>query len=213
MPGATQLSLRDQADANDNLRVSDSGLVTVRNGIIINQGGMTISVGPLNTNSTITTSQEVTGGDLKASGGTVGVFSTPSRLLGKRGSSAGAPTTGTYNTGDIGMDVNATLFTCNAGGSPGSWGGIGWVHWQRYVVGPGGAGDTSSNPGGDLPMPSGFNHAMVVVSKAIDTSSSTNAAFAGMQIAINGGALDIGSNYVWTDKDVFTTTGGTTQES
>ena len=208
VPGANQLSLRNHADNADNILVEDSGTIHVRDGIIIDGGGMTITAGPLNGNSTITTSQEISGGDLQASGGTVGVFSSPTRLLGRRGLT-GSPTSGTYNAGDIGMDSNGTVFTASAAGTPGTWHSIGWVHWLRYVVGPGGSIDTSSNPGGDLPMPSGFNHAMVVVSNAVDTTNNVSGQFGGMQIAINGGSLVTSASYIWSDFNVSNTTGGT----
>lgn len=84
----------------------------------------------------------------------------------------------------------------------------GWKHWSRYVVGPGGAGDTSSNPGGDIPLPPGYNHAWIIVTNAVDNGGGTNGTFGGMQVAVNNGPLDTASDYVWTDIGVFTTTGG-----
>jgi len=94
------------------------------------------------------------------------------------------------------------------GGAP--WGG--WVHWSRYVVGSGGSVDTSSNPGGDIPLPVGFNHAWVIVSNAVDTGAGTSGSFGGLQLGVAGGAINSGANYVWTDKDVFTNTSGVTSE-
>lgn len=76
------------------------------------------------------------------------------------------------------------------------WGG--WLHWSRYIVGPGGSIDTSSNPGGNIPLPAGFSHAKVIW-KAIDTSANTTAAFGGLQLGIAGGAIDTGAHYNWTD--------------
>lgn len=127
---------------------------------------------------------------------------------------SGPPTGGTWLQGDLYVDQNSVTWVCQLGGTPGTWGmASGWYHWSRYVVGPGGAGDTSSNPGGDIPLPSGYTHAWVIVSNAIDTSASSTGSFAGMQIGVSGGAIDTGANYIWTDKDVFTTTAGVNAEA
>ena len=85
-------------------------------------------------------------------------------------------------------------------GGPGAKLAGGWIHWSRYVVGPGGNIDTSSNPGGDIPLPPGYNHAMVIW-RAQDTSVQTVASFGGLQIAVQGGAIDAGNNYNWSDED------------
>lgn len=87
-------------------------------------------------------------------------------------------------------------------------GKAGWVHWSRYVVGPGGSLDTSSNPGGDIPVPPGYKHAWVIVSNAVDTSTNTVGTFGGMQLGINNGAIDTAADYIWTDSGSDQTTGG-----
>jgi hypothetical protein len=112
---------------------------------------------------------------------------------------SGAPTGGTWVQGDLYVDANSVIWVCQVGGTPGTWGmAAGWYHWSQYVVGPGGSIDTSSNPGGDIPLPSGYRHAKVFWS-AVDTSANTTAQFGGMQLAIGGGAIDTAANYAWTD--------------
>lgn len=51
IPGATSLSLRNTANTNDNLLVSDAGAVTVRAGITITTGGIIVTAGGLTVNS------------------------------------------------------------------------------------------------------------------------------------------------------------------
>jgi hypothetical protein len=77
------------------------------------------------------------------------------------------------------------------------WGG--WLHWSRYVVGAGGSVDTSSNPGGNIPLPVGYKQAWVVVSKAVDTTANTGAQWGGLQLAVSGGAIDTANHYRWVD--------------
>lgn len=181
--------------------------MTVSDGVIITQGGLTVSAGPIAGFSTFTTTGQVTGGSVAASGNT-GVFSSTARVVGQR-ASTGTPTSGTYNQGDIGLDSNGTPMVCSAAGTPGTWHALGAIHWSTYTVGPGGSIDTSSNPGGDITVPSGFRHALLVCSQCVDGSTNSTASFGGLQIAVAGGSIDTGTNYLWTDASWSTNTGGT----
>jgi len=77
-----------------------------------------------------------------------------------------------------------------------------WRYVQRYtILTP--ALDTTSL--GDIPLPPQGLHAKIYWS-ASDTSANASASFGGMQIAVNGGAVDIAGHYSWTD--VSNTNGG-----
>lgn len=58
VPGATSLSLRNNADSADNLLVSDAGLVTARIGVVVTSGSSTLnnSDGPLILNNSLAAS-------------------------------------------------------------------------------------------------------------------------------------------------------------
>ena len=47
VPGATSISLRDHADANDNLILTDAGAATIRNGLTLTAGDAVITAGRL----------------------------------------------------------------------------------------------------------------------------------------------------------------------
>lgn len=63
IPGATNLSLRNNANNADNLLISDAGAATVRAGLTVTAGGLTVSAGgaAVTGNSTVTGSLTVTG--------------------------------------------------------------------------------------------------------------------------------------------------------
>src|SRR5262249_57529499 len=47
IPGATNISHRNNADSADNLLITDAGAVTVRNGLTVTAGGETVTAGDL----------------------------------------------------------------------------------------------------------------------------------------------------------------------
>lgn len=85
-------------------------------------------------------------------GGGVGAFTVNARFLGMLASS-GAPATGTYLTGDWGFDSNGIMWTCTAGGTPGTWRSPGGKFDERV----GGAIETLSTV--SFTLPSGYRHA------------------------------------------------------
>lgn len=54
------------------------------------------------------------------SGYTNGIAMSPMQLRGRK-ATTGAPTSGTWQTGDVVMDSAKVWFLCTAGGSPGTW--------------------------------------------------------------------------------------------
>lgn len=54
------------------------------------------------------------------SGYTNGIAISPMQLRGRK-ATTGAPTSGTWQTGDVVMDSAKAWFLCTAGGSPGTW--------------------------------------------------------------------------------------------
>lgn len=199
IPGATSISLRDHANANDNLLVNDSGLITVRNTLTISSGGASVTGG-------VSSTSEVSGTDFKASGLSP---LAQIRLVGL--SSSGPPTSGTFATGDYVVSTLGGSWICTAGGSPGTWAPVGWAHYSSFIFSSAGP-DTSS--AGDIAIPAGATHAKIIW-RARDTSANTVSSFAGMQIAVNNGSIDQANHYSWTEgtstsNPVASTPGGVT---
>lgn len=79
VPGATSFSIRNNADSADNLKVTDAGAATVRNGLTVTAGGETITAGGLTVTAGGAT---VTAGGLIVSAGGTSTTGSPDLTLG-----------------------------------------------------------------------------------------------------------------------------------
>ena len=81
-----------------------------------------------------------------------------------------------------------------------------WEHVQRLrILTPA----SSTAPLGDIVLPIGYNHAMVIW-EATDTGAVGLATPMFLQVARNGGAIDTGLHYTWVTNNVSCTDGGVT---
>lgn len=71
----------------------------------------------------------------------------------------------------------------------------GWVRWSSLRLTSNSADTTTA---GGIVLPTGYAHAMVVWS-ASDTTANTTASFIGLQIGVQGGAINTTASYSWTD--------------
>lgn len=110
----------------------------------------------------------------------VGQFSTPGRFLGILGV-VGAPTSGTYTTGDWGFDSNLNQWICTSGGTPGSWRASG-PHFLAIQSGALSTYDFTS-------IPSAYR-TLELKCKLRDNSTATSSGF--VDLIFNG---DSGNNY------------------
>lgn len=98
------------------LTVSAGGATVTAGGLTVSAGGSAIT-GASTVTGTLTSTAEVAGTDFKATGLTGAANQT--RLVGR--TSSGAPSSGTFSTGDHIVDGNGMLWVNTAGGTPGTW--------------------------------------------------------------------------------------------
>jgi hypothetical protein len=79
--------------------------------------GGTLGVTGATTLAGVNATGEVAGADFKTAG--LAGATTPSRYVGS--TARGAPTSGTFAAGDFVVDATGQVFTCLAGGTPGTW--------------------------------------------------------------------------------------------
>jgi hypothetical protein len=114
-----------------NLYRSAVGYLTTDTALTV---GTTLSVGGTGSfGGALSVSSQVSGVSLKASGSTGAANQV--RLVGAN--TSGAPTSGTWQAGDLAADLTGNLFVCIASGTPGTWvgvsGGVSNTAWTAYT--------------------------------------------------------------------------------
>jgi hypothetical protein len=166
--GAGAVSMQPTDTGTDSLTInSPSGL----SGNIANFGINSVSKVHIGGSGTLS----LTPGPLSV-GGLTGAATT-TRYVG--GTAGGPPSSGTFSTGDFVIDTaNGILWTCTAGGTPGTWKGSGEAQIANSILGGTSASVTFSS------IPQYFNHLRVAI--IAKTNSATLAGYDNLQLQING---------------------------